>query len=891
MPDHLPSKGERENVPPLSASSLLTFYGDESARIRRRFEAGRGGLAALRERSDLVDRLIGLLYRELISSEPTRPEQFCLVALGGHGRQELFPYSDVDLLFLTENGRAQSLWRESIAALLRALWDLRMRVGHSTRTLADCGRLHRNNLEFNVSLLDCRYLAGDSDLFACLREEVIPHLVARDRDDLLRDLINLTQQRHLKYGNTIFHLEPNIKEVPGGLRDYHVCRWLAEIEQLERQHRWAEAEDLWPSPLRAACPRAFEFLAGTRCLLHDLHGRDDNQLSYEAQAAAAGRAVGLEDARAVTPQAWMRFYYRHARAIDRLTRTLRDEFAPARAGLFGLYRDWRSRLSNPDFAVIRGRIFARQPPLLGEDRSLLLRLFEMVARHGLEISSETERVIEQASTRAQARASRLEELWPQLQSILILPFAAEALRTMHRLGFLAALLPEFQAIDSLVIGDYYHRYTVDEHSFLAIQKLHELPSPAAGARPESGTGPGREWEQKFGEILWEVEQPQLLYLALLFHDVGKGRPESDHIQGSLAALGEVMSRLGLAAEDRETVRFLVANHLEMSLIGQRRDIFDPETIGAFADRVGTSERLKMLCLLTYADIAAVSREALTPWKAELLWQLYLAASNHLARSVDENRLKPAASEAAAVASILALLEKTTDAHDLDFFLEGFPRRYLSLCSAEEVAAHFEMARRLAGEPVQLALKARGQHHELTVVAADRPYLFASITGILAAWSMSIVKADAFANAAGIVVDTLKFVDLHRTLELKPSEHERFQTDLREVLGAAGPQSQQLLAGRVSAARLAPTKIKVATQVHFDDASSSHSTLLELIAQDRPGLLYQASSLLAQHGCNIEIALIDTEGQRAIDVFYLTHRGAKLDAWLQHAVHEALLQQL
>ncbi len=890
MPDHLPSRSTRENGHALSASSLSAFYGDESARIRQRFEAGNDGLAPLRKRSDLVDQLIRILYRELISSEPACPEQFCLVALGGYGRQELFPHSDVDLLFLTETGRAQSTWREPIAALLRTLWDLRMRVGHSTRTLADCGRLHRDNLEFNVALLDCRYLAGDPNLYARLRDDVIPHLVARDRDDLLRDLVNLTRQRHLKYGNTIFHLEPNIKEVPGGLRDYHLCHWLAEIEQLEKHHRWAKPEDLWPSQLRAACRQAFEFLAGTRCLLHYLHGRDDNQLSYEAQALAGARAAGLEGEQAVTPQEWMRLYYRHARAIDRLTQTLSDEFSPARAGLFGFYRDWRSRLSNPDFAVVRGHLFARQPSSLGEDLTLLLRLFEMVARHGLEISPETERAVEQASTRTAAQADRMAALWPQFQSILTLPFAAEALRAMHRLGVLAALLPEFQAIDSLVIGDYYHRYTVDEHSFLAVQKLHELPSAAARTRPESGSGPGREWEQMFGEVLAELEQPQLLYLSLLLHDVGKGMPESNHIRGSLAALEAVMSRLGLAAEDCETVRFLIANHLEMSLIGQRRDIFDPETIRAFANRVRTSERLKMLCLMTCADISAVSPEALTPWKAELLWQLYLATSNRLARSVDEDRLKPAGPGAAEVGSILALLQKPADVHDLDFFLGGFPRRYLSLCSAEEVAAHFEMARRLASEPVQLALKARGHHHELTVVAADRPYLFASITGALAAWGMSIVKADAFANAAGIVVDTLKFIDLHRTLELNPSEHGRFKADLIEVL-SAGSKSQQLLAGRVSAARLPTTKVKVATQVHFDDTSSSHSTLLELIAQDRPGLLYQISSLLAHHGCSIEVALIDTEGQRAIDVFYLTHREARLDAWLQHAVHEALLQQL
>ncbi|MBZ5671699.1 MAG: [protein-PII] uridylyltransferase [Acidobacteriia bacterium] len=890
MPVDPPPQSVNAISSPLTLLSLSDYYTAESGRIQQTFhEAGEGRLV-LRDRSDLVDALVLRLYREFLSPEPQEPRRLCLLALGGYGRRELFPHSDIDLLFLTEDGNTQSAHREAIAALLRMLWDLRMRVGQSTRTLAECGRLHRDNLEFNVALLDLRYLAGDPNLYARLHDEVIPHLVARDRQDLVRNLADLTAQRHAKYGNTIFHLEPDLKEAPGGLRDFHVCHWLTRIEELEKNARWTPPEELWPARDRPAAQRAFEFLADARCFLHYLQERDDNQLSYEAQAQAAAKGVGMRPGEELAPADWMRNYFRQARVIGQLTAQRSDEAAPARSALYARYQDWRSRLSNADFLVVRGRIFARQPSAFEEDRLLLLRLFEMVARHGLPLSRETERFVESELARVAAEALRVPELWQHFGRILVQPHAAEALRDMHRLGLLARLFPEFQAIDSLVIRDFYHRYTVDEHSFATLEYLHRLRTENSKSKPLETTGPGRDWEQKFAEILSEIEQPELLYLTLLFHDVGKGIPGQDHIRGSLQALKGIMARLGLPEEDCQTVRFLVARHLEMSATCQRRDVFDPETVRDFAKIVGSTERLKMLCLLTYADIRAVNPEALTPWKAELLWQLYVATSNHLTRSVDDERLRIVGSASEEMEKTLAVLGSPTSAEDLRFFLEGFPRRYLATHTPEDIARHFELARRLANEPIAVELLARDHHFELTVVTADRPYLFASITGTLAAWGMSIIKADAFANAVGMVLDTFKFIDLHHTLELNPSERDRFKQSLVDVLRGA-VELKKLLGARVRAEMESRPKIRVGTQVRFDSQSSSHSTLLELIAQDRPGLLFDISSTLADQGCNIEIALIDTEGLRAIDVFYLTHGGAKLDPVMQDAVGDALRRRL
>jgi [protein-PII] uridylyltransferase len=876
---------------PLALSVLADYYAVQSQRIQSTFDGTNAGTAVLRARSDLVDALVIRLFQEFISADAQKPRHLCLLALGGYGRRELFPHSDIDLLFLTEDESAQATYRDAIATLLRMLWDLRMRVGNSTHTLAECGRLYRDNLEFNVSLLDLRYLAGDADLYTRLRCSVVPHMVARDRPDLVRNLLELMGQRHAKHGNTIFHLEPNLKDAPGCLRDFHVCRWLTRIEELENTGGWTPPEQLWPERERPAAQQAFGFLADARCFLHYHYGRDDNQLSYDAQAQAAARGVGVKLAERLAPADWMRIYFRQARVIEQLTAQLIDESAPARSALYARYQDWRSRLSNADFSVVRGRIFARHPTAFSNDPLLLLRLFEMMARHGLPLSHETEKLVEAELARAGAGAHYPPQLWQHFGRILVQPHAAEALRNMHRLGLLTRLFPEFQAIDSLVIRDFYHRYTVDEHSFMTLENLHRLlREKAKPSRPEA-SGAGRTWERKFAEILSEIEQPELLYLTLLFHDVGKGIPElDDHIQGSLQALEGIRARLELPEADWQSVRFLIASHLEMSAASQRRDVFDPETVRDFAKVVGTTERLKMLCLLTYADIHAVNPEALTPWKAELLWQLYAATANFLTRSVDDERLRIIGGSSGEMENTLAVLRVPASAEDLRLFLEGFPRRYTATHTPEQIAGHFELARRLMSEPMALGLEACNDHFELTVVTADRPYLFASITGTLAAWGMSIVKADAFANAVGMILDTFKFVDLHRTLELNPSERDRFKQNLIDVLKGT-LELEKLLSGRARAEAETQPKIEVTTRVRFDSQSSSHSTLLELIAQDRPGLLFDVSSVLAEQGCNIEVALIDTEGQRAIDVFYLTCQGAKLDPLTQEAVGNTLRRRL
>ncbi len=742
--------------------------------------------------------------------------------------------------------------------------------------MSDCGKLSEDNVEFTISLLDCRWLAGDRKLFSRVHDQIIPSLVKRDWQTLVQLLSEVTRSRHAKQSNTIFHLEPNLKETPGGLRDLNVAVWLSLIAAFQK-NGWPAKESVLPVANRGAIDAAFDFMAAVRCFLHYRHGRDDNTLSWDAQDDAAARAIGIPDHAKIPAADWMRAYFRHARAIDRLTTQLLDEVPASRASLYQHFQRWRSRVSNGDLSVVDGRILLHTN--VNIDAALVMRTFEFLAKNGFRLNSETEQRLSDAIATFVSKDLRTHTLWTHLRHILGAPFAADALRAMHSLGFLVKLFPEYHLIDSLVIRDFYHRYTVDEHTFLTIESLHRLLLPPQKEQPS-------EWETYFGDLLKELEQPELLYLALLFHDVGKGLPGESHVANGLPVMERSLRGIGVHQEELDTIRFLITEHLAMSAT-LRRDIFDHETVRGFADKIGTPERLKMLCLMTYADIRSVNPEALTPWKAESLWRLYMAASNYMNRSVDDDRFH-AEFEAETLSRIGELVPKKST--ELRKYLEGLPHRYLRTHSPMQIAKHFEMSTALAKKPVQISLKHTRGLYELTLLTGDRPLVFATIAGVLSAWGMNIVKANAFANQAGTIVDTFYFKDRFRTLELNPPELERFEHSIVQVL--SGEVSlHKLMEGRERVATNGPTKLQTATRLDFNNHSSSHSTLLELVAQDRPGLLYKIASTLGRYGCNIEVALIDTEGHVAIDVFYLTWECMKLSGEHQFQIRRALLEEL
>ena len=858
------------------SSELRDLYAKDSAAIEQEFSASGDGRGVLARRTVLVDSILLRLWNEIFAADSDGPENLALVATGGYGRGWLFPHSDIDILFLHSSGDSENGLKDAIRRFSQELWDLRLKLSPATRTLAECDRFDPNNVEFEISLLDCRFLAGDQNLYGRLHEKVIPRLIARESHNLIQNLGELTRQRHHKYGNTVFHLEPNVKDGPGGLRDYNTASWLALISAIEKLKMWPDTKSLLPVSSRRAFGAALDFQTAVRCFLHYRHGRDDNTLTWEAQDEAAARKIGVPDMEIANAADWMRVYFGHVRNVHRACTQLLEEIPAAWSSIYRQFQGWRNKIESEDFSVVDGLVFLQQPSAM-EDAEKLLSLFHFMAQHGLKLSTTTEYKVAQSLPALAATPPRGGELWLYLQETLVQPHAADALRAMNALHLLTLLLPELKGIEALVVRDFYHRYTVDEHTFLAIEHLHRLKETKS------------EWEQRFAELLNELEQPELLYLSVLLHDSGKGAPEDGHVGASAKLADSCAERLDLDAADRELVRFLVANHLEMSA-AVRRDVFDPANVRMFAEKIGEPERLKMLCLITYADIKAVNPEAMTPWKADNLWQLYIACANYLSRSADE-RVHSVHDAAAGLANLAHLRSLAPVAgKKINAFVEGLPQRYLRIHGASDVLAHAEMASQLGQAGVQCALKQVRHWFELTLITTDRPFLFASISGALAAWGMNIVKANAFSNAAGIVVDTFYFTDRFRTLELNLPEWDRLKKNIADVVTGKADVAR-MLRDRLKSEKTNGMKVKIETQIEFDDRSSAQSTLVQVLTQDRPGLLYRMCSVMSKQECNIEIALIETEGQMAIDVFYLRSGGEKLGSDRQAALRKALQEEL
>jgi [protein-PII] uridylyltransferase len=801
-----------------------------SESLRSEFLSTGDAAEAVFGRTTMVDELVAHAYRSWLAA--AFPSGMTVLAVGGYGRRELYPYSDVDLLLLVSKPVQGDEKREALSGFLRTLWDSGLRLSQSVHTIGECCQFEQTNVELSISLLDQRFLVGDHSLYEELAER-LPKFFHGHRHELMRHLCQLARTRHSKYHNTIYHLEPNIKDTPGGMRDLHLVHWLSLLR---------EADDDTFSRLQPAR----EFLAVLRCNLHFSAGRDSNLLTFD-----------LQEKLAIDPAEWMREYYRHARDIHRAAlRHMELSETQTESGLSRSFREWRSRLSNAEFTVSRERVFLRSPQQLTGDPALVLRLLEFVGHHGIRLSLETERRIHDSRLYFQEYFAAQQTLWPALSAILSQPHASLAVRTMYETGLLLAIFPDWEQIECLVVRDFYHRYTVDEHTLVTLEYLEELRATENPPR------------RRFAELLAETDNLPLLFVALLFHDTGKSGGLEGHAIESARIANRVLERIGMSGSDRRTVVFLVEHHLDLSAVMNSRDLSDPATAEYLAARVETIEFLKQLTLLTYADISAVNPDAMTPWRLEQLWRTYIITYRELTRELETERIHSKSSG------------------ERDAFLEGFPIRYLRTHTDEQIRDHMELARKSKETGVAVDLRRESGTYVLTVVSSDRPFLFASLAGALSSFGLNILKAEAFSNRQNTTLDTFTFSDPMRTLELNPMEADRLRHIVQRA--ALGKEDiKKLLKGRERPASVPRIQLPQPT-VAFDTEASNHATLVEIVAEDRPGLLYDFASTFSAEGCSIEVVLIDTEAHKALDVFYVTKEGRKLDESVQNDLRTRLL---
>ncbi|HXR36401.1 MAG TPA: hypothetical protein VN754_10655, partial [Candidatus Binataceae bacterium] len=564
--------------------------GDPWRRIEREFASTGDAATVQRGLTEAIDALVAKAYQAAV--EPVLPQGAALLAWGEYGRAQLFPYSDVNVLIVLETERSWVALREVLSEFVRELWDLGLRVNHSVRTIAECLDVRDENLDLKIGVLDGRLVAGNQYVHAQLHNR-LPEFLGKQAQKLAQQLCHEARLRYAKHHQTFRHLQPDVQETPGGIRDLQLIRWLARLGA-ERQ------------PVSDSFGPAASFLATARCFLHYRARGDRNLLDFAAQESIAQQPFSRHESRVE----WMREYYGHAALVSKCVRRALESSEKTESSLLGNFREWRSRLSNTDFTVSRDRLLLRNPGQIEEDTDLLLRLIEFMARHDIGPSASTDSRLEAARPALAAYCATPRPMWATLKNILALPHIGTALRALQNTGLLSALFPEWKHVENLSNADHGHSYTVDEHVLVACERVGELRNTSDPAR------------RRFSELLSEIDNPAVLLFALLYHDMGKDSPGGDSLRLSVARAATGARRIGMPPDEQSDVEFLIEHQLNLAEGMSTRDPADPATPRWLAKRIGTIERLRLLAILTYADMSSAHSDSMSPWRMDQLWLVH-----------------------------------------------------------------------------------------------------------------------------------------------------------------------------------------------------------------------------------------------------------------------------
>jgi [protein-PII] uridylyltransferase len=861
------------------AAAIEAFRGilrDSRTRVQQAFEADGHGLLCANRLAHIEDELIRAIYDYVLkyvypAQNPSSGEHLAIVAVGGYGRGTLAPGSDIDLLFLLPF--KQTAWGESVVeAMLYVLWDLGQKVGHATRSIEETLRQAKADLTIRTALLESRLLLGDERLFETMRSRFDQEIVRKTGREFVAAKLAEREARVSRAGSSRYLVEPNVKEGKGGLRDLNTLFWIAKYVYRVREPRELVAAGLFTDQEFRQFRRCEEFLWRVRCHLHFLNGRAEERLTFDQQRAVAARLGYLARGGLTSVERFMKHYFLTAKDVGDLTAivcaALEERQAKPRAVLdrfVGHLRRRRKLAGLADFSIEIDRITIARRDIFERDPVNLIRLFWAADQTGLAIHPDATRLVTLSLKRIDASLREDKEANRLLLDILTSRNAPEiVLRRMNETGVLGRFIPEFGRIVAMMQFNMYHHYTVDEHLLRAVGVLTEIES-----------GRLREDHPVANEIMPSIANRTALYVATFLHDIAKGR-EADHSLAGAEVARKLCPRFGLSDAETETVAWLVENHLVMSTTAQSRDLSDRRTIETFAKRVQTLERLRLLLVLTVCDIRAVGPGVWNGWKGQLLRTLYweteiVLAGGHSA--VDRGRRVAMAQQ-----ELRAALAEWSDREFETYAARHYPAYWLKVDVSRKVQ-HARLLRTTEIETRSLATevatdKFRGVT-ELTIVAPDHPRLLSIIAGACADGGANIVDAQIFTTTDGLALDT---IFLRRAFDGDNDERRRAdriaasiekalrgEIRLSDVVAAKGGTPK----GRAKTFPLAP-------EVVIDNNLSNRQTVLEISGLDRPGLLYDLTTVISGLNLNIASAHVATFGEKAVDVFYVTDlTGAKV----------------
>jgi [protein-PII] uridylyltransferase len=830
--------GSDHTMTSIQAGDIKSILDEEGAIIRGVHFAGAGGSEIVQRRTALIDRTLREAYNRLAANGPMP----ALLAVGGYGRGELNPHSDIDIMFLCRDDTD----RQRSLALLYTLWDAGMDLGYSVRTINECAALARQDIKIRTSVIESRLIAGDPVLYNAFIKTMQSEVFYWKPSDFIQEKISERIATRQKFGGSIYLREPNIKECEGGLRDIHTALWIAFVHFRIASLAALVEKNIITGGQYAVFLRSRDFLWRVRNEIHYLSGRKNDHLTFDIQERASKDFKYRDSAHLFAVERFMKAYFLHARNIREFTNTV------VAAVVRKPSRRWFERTQQFGPFSLTGRtLFAPSTDGCKENAALAMMAFEIAQERHAVFSDHLKSLIR--GCRIDDAARRSPEASRTFLAILNNPDGlVETLAMMKDLRFLGRFLPEFRSIQALARHDYYHLYTVDEHILLAIRNLQALWS---GSFPALAT---------FSEAFRGLAKRWVLILAVLLHDLGKAYRE-EHAHTGVILAKEVLTRLDVTGDDRERILFLIENHLVMAHLSQRRELSDRKVIADFSRLVQDRENLAMLYLLTYADISAVSPTAWTQWKAALLQDLYLRTLNYLDTSV-----QIVEEERARLITALVRIRNAADglfsSEEIDAFLVAMPEQYLLAISTQRVIDHMSMMKKLPEE--QLVIRHRHYpvrgYTELTVCAYDAYGMFYRTAGTIASKNLNILRAQVFTSKSGVMIDTFQITDPEGNL----CDYEDVWASVRSELRAALTSGRRLPEPSPAALRPGfPSAITAA--VAFDNETSDMFTIIDITARDRVGFLYQVTKTLYELNLDIASAKIVTEGSRVMDSFYVT----------------------